>query len=83
MYSLFKLVRLISVKDELNPVTINCSAWRQHGESSLLALACSTGKYYPQQLKVKVESGLDCTHYSNHNVACIVNRTVIGASNQS
>ncbi|XP_052768315.1 uncharacterized protein LOC128208770 [Mya arenaria] len=43
MYTLFNLVRLISVKNEINPVTIENFAWRQHGESSLLALACSNG----------------------------------------
>ncbi|XP_052272508.1 uncharacterized protein LOC127873013 isoform X1 [Dreissena polymorpha] len=43
MYTLFNLVRLITVKDDVKPVTFECFAWRQHGETSLLSLACSNG----------------------------------------
>ena len=44
MYSLFKLVRLISIKEEVNSPKISTFAWRQSGERSLLALACTNGK---------------------------------------
>ena len=46
MYTLFKLVRLISVKDDVKCVKIKSYAWRQNGEASLLALSCSNGKSF-------------------------------------
>ncbi|KAL4238144.1 hypothetical protein ACF0H5_002856 [Mactra antiquata] len=43
MYDLFKLVRLLSVKNDVHPVTVDKFTWRQNGESSFLALSCSNG----------------------------------------
>lgn len=41
MFSLFKLVRLISIKEETSSPKISTFAWRQNGERSLLSLACT------------------------------------------
>ncbi|XP_053407428.1 uncharacterized protein LOC123565052 isoform X2 [Mercenaria mercenaria] len=43
MYNLFKLVRLLSVKNDVNPVNIDNFAWRQNGESSFIAVSCTNG----------------------------------------
>lgn len=80
MYNLFKLVRLISVKDEVNPVKIDCYAWRQHGESSLLALACSNSKLNRlstscSKLKLKVGFvGGRCVFCTNIHTLVLPNR---------
>ena len=47
MYELFEFVRLLSVRRQSTrqgPVQILKFAWRENGESSLLALLCSNGK---------------------------------------
>ena len=46
MYELFELVRLLSVRRQSTrqgPVEVTGFAWRENGESSLLALLCSNG----------------------------------------
>lgn len=48
MYELFQLVRLLSVRRECRrsgPVEIKQCAWRENGESSLLALLFSNGEH--------------------------------------
>ena len=47
MYELFELVRLLSVRRQSTrqgPVELTRFAWRENGESSLLALLCSNGE---------------------------------------
>ncbi|KAL3853004.1 hypothetical protein ACJMK2_016594 [Sinanodonta woodiana] len=46
MYPLFELVRLLSIKDDIDVADspkVSIYTWREHGEANLLALACSNG----------------------------------------
>ena len=58
MFSLFKLVRLISIKEETSSPKISTFAWRQNGERSLLALACTNSKWVENCKQTKSAEGL-------------------------